>query len=482
MKNLIILICSVTLLSFKGYSQIFSVTDFGAKPGFESDNTREIQKAIDICSQNGGGTVLFPAGIWKSGTIFLKSNVAIHLSFGSIWQGVNDITAYPFINSPVPSREDTRPRRAMIYAHNIQNVKIYGEGKLYPGGDYSIFESSGPDQYYSRPFGIHLVECTYITIDGIRMENSAFWMQRYFHCDNLKLTNLTIYNHVNENNDGIDIDGCSNVLVNNCIIDSSDDALVLKSEGIRPCEDVVINNCILSSHATPLKLGTGSVGGFKRITISNIIIRPSLSKEMLHPANAWGGLSGIDLLCVDGGIMEDIVISNVVMNGVETPLFIKLGNRNSSWPDNRNEHGSLLRNIRIDNLIARECGPISSAITGYPGNKINNVELSNFFISLKGKEDADTRTNIPENSGSYPFNRMFGGDLPSYGFFLRHLDGLTLNNIHIKLENSDPRPAIILEDAENVVFNMIRFDDKNYTTQNIIELNNVQLKIVNDLN
>lgn len=433
---------------------IFDIGFYGAKPDDGGDDTAAIQRAIDRCAEAGGGTVNFPTGTFHSGTVFLRSNVSIYLRNGAVWKGVNAVDAYPPIEPPVPSREDREPRRAMIYGHQVKNVKLFGEGTLYPGGDYEIWEADRENKkYYLRPFGLHLVESQDITVEGLTMKNSPFWMQRYFHCDRVRLSGLTIYNHSNLNNDGIDIDGCHDVVIDNCIIDSSDDALVLKSEGARAVEDVVITNCILSSHATPLKCGTGSIGGFKRITISNIVIRPSKSKEMHHVLEAWGGLSGIDLLNVDGGVMEDILIDNVVIHGTETPIFIKLGNRHSGWDGKPEATPGLTRNISISNLIARDCGPIASAITGYPGNPVHDVRLSNIDISMRGKGPAGAAMEpVPEHSDRYPYNRMFGSDLPAYGLFLRHVNGLRVDNVRLSYGGTEERPALHLEQARDVVF------------------------------
>ena len=472
---LILLFCSAVI-----QAENVSISGFGAQPNDNTADTKAIQQAVDKCAEAGGGTVIFPAGTWLSGTIFLKSNVSVFLENGAVWKAVNDINGYPYIDPKIMSRENRQPRRAMVYGYQLQNIKIYGEGTFYGGGDYDIFDvekNPDEDKNYFRPFGIYLEDCRNITVEGITMKASGFWMQRYFYCDNIKLSNLTIYNHSNKNNDGIDIDGCHNVTVDNCFIDSSDDALVLKSEGLRTCEDIVITNCVLSSHATPLKCGTGSLGGFKRIAISNIVIRPSKSKEMNHPLNAWGGLSGIDLLCVDGGIMEDIVINNVVMDSVETPIFIKLGNRNSGWEGKPEATPGRVSNIKISNIVARESGAISSAITGYPGNYVENVQLSDIYVSVRGSDNpADTVTNVTENAGGYPFNRMFGSNLPSYGFYVRHAKNITFDNVEMAIENSEVRPAMVFEDAHEIYLNNIKAEQSE-SPEKIKSINSEILKL-----
>ncbi len=474
MKNIFIFLL-FSIVFFSSYSNNYSIIDYGAIANDEINDTKSIQQVIDDCAKNGGGTVYFPAGKWLSGTVYLKDNITIYLSNGAIWQGYNDVNAWPYIEPKITSREDRKARRTMIYAYKIKNVKICGEGTFYPGGDYEIFDVSmnpNEDKNYFRPFGIYMVDCKNIIIEGLYMKHSAFWMQRYFYCDNIKISGLTIYNHANKNNDGIDIDGCHDVIIDNCKIDSSDDALVLKSEGLRACEDITITNCILSSHATPLKCGTGSLGGFKRIAISNIVIRPSKSKEMIHSLEAWGGLSGIDLLIVDGGIMEDIVINNVVMDSIETPLFIKLGNRNDTWAGKPETTSGKINNIKISNLIARNSGAISSAITGYPGNYIDNIHLSDIYISVRGSTNiSDTISIVRENSEGYPFNRMFDSNLPSYGLYLRHVKNIFLKNVEFNIKKKEVRPAFYLEDAENITFTDIKVD-KSKVSQSIISSKN----------
>ncbi|WP_111709894.1 glycoside hydrolase family 28 protein [Lutibacter citreus] len=466
-KLLTIIFLSLTTSVF---AQNIIITEFGAKNDSQPD-TEAIQKAIDACSKNGGGTVVFPAGTWISGTIYLKDNISIYLSMGATWQGENNNDAYPFIAPVVNSREDKAPRRTMIYAYQKKNIKIFGEGTIYPGGDYDIFhvtKENDKEMYYSRPFGLLMIECQDINIEGIKLTNSAFWMQRYFHCDNLKFNNFTVFNHSNLNNDGIDIDGCKDVIISNCVIDSSDDAIVLKSEGERKCENVTITNCILSSHATPLKCGTSSVGGYKNITMNNIVIKPSKSLEMHHLLEVWGGLSGIDLLCVDGGSMENIAIDNITMDGVETPLFIKLGNRNSAWKGKTKFDIGTIKNIRINNVTAINSGKITSSITGYKGHYVENVTLSNIrFESLAYKGKTEVKLQINERSGDYPYNHMFGLDYPVYGFYVNYGKNITLNNVEFVKHKSDSRPGLQFENTKNSRLLNVRTSEKEYVKQDI---------------
>ncbi|HYW95938.1 MAG TPA: glycosyl hydrolase family 28 protein, partial [Bacteroidales bacterium] len=396
MRKLILIIFLISP-GLAGYNQtpVYNITDFGALGDGITDNTGAIQKAVNQCSQT-GGKIVFPEGVFLSGTVFLESDITIELSAKAEWKGIPDLDAYPLIEPEMLSRMDLIPRRALVYAKNKTNITITGQGMFHPNGEDLVFQNhigDSPD----RPFGIQMVNCRNITLSGISMRNSAYWMQRYFHCDNLRFENLNIWNHSNLNNDGLDIDGCHKVVVTGCSIDASDDALVFKSEGLRTCEDVVVSNCILRSQASALKWGTGSVGGFKYVTVTNCVIRPSQSTIMHHPMGSWAGLVGIDMGNVDGGIMEHIVVNNIVVDSIETPIFIRLGKRNArTWAKEDSIHEGRTHDIRIDNISGTAAGKISCAITAYPGNYVEGVSLTNINLSFPGGgSKADVSRDVP---------------------------------------------------------------------------------------
>ena len=189
----IIFNCFVLIASGRDYS----IVEFGAKSDGKSNNSQAFQRAIDACSNEGGGIVSIPSGTWLTGTVFLKSNVSINLSGGAIWKAINDTLAFPYLKTIVMSRENAKPALSMIYASNVDRVKIYGEGILDGGGEYEIFQvrnQSQKERHLFRPYGIYMVNCSNITVDGIMMQNSAMWMQRYQNCKKLKLSNLTVFN------------------------------------------------------------------------------------------------------------------------------------------------------------------------------------------------------------------------------------------------------------------------------------------------
>jgi polygalacturonase len=122
--------------------------------------------------------------------------------------------------------------------------------------------------------------CRNVLVRNINLRNSAMWMQHYLACEDLTVSGIKVFNHANQNNDMIDIDGCRNVIISDCYGDTDDDALTFKSTSPYTCENITVTNCILSSHCNAIKCGTESTGGFKNITISNCVIFAGRRSQM----------------------------------------------------------------------------------------------------------------------------------------------------------------------------------------------------------
>jgi polygalacturonase len=477
MKNVFFLFL---LFSLTLKSQDFLITKYGAKAGDGIDNTKSIQKAIDEAAKV-SGNVIFPTGRFYTGTIHLKSNITIILTRNAIWSEIAPLDKFEKYRASVRSVCDMAALTNFILAMDVENITIDGEGTIDGNGERKeikdIKDESESDTL--RPWGLHFVNCKNIKIKNIFLINSSFWMQRYFNCDHVLIDGITVFNHGTTNSDGIDIDGCHDFILSNSTIDASDDAICLKSEGLRDCRDVVITNCIARSHASAIKLGTGSIGGFKHIVISNCVIAPSKSKEMVHGLKCWRGLVGLEILCVDGGVTEDIAISNLIIDSSETPIHIRLGNRlDRNWEGCTKSECSILRNLSLDNIIVRNAGPISSAITGYPGNYIENVTINNLNYEAEGSGTVnDTSLKVVENSSSYPMNRMYYSNLPSYGLYARHVKGLYLSNVIMQVKGNDARSAVVLDDVKSGKIEILKAENKSDVRPLILVANSSDINI-----
>ena len=165
-------------------------------------------------------------------------------------------------------------------------------------------------------------------MSDVTLRNSGCWMQHYLACDRVQISGIKVFNRNNYNNDALDLDGCHDVVVSDMLADSDDDGITLKSTSPRLCENITIQNCIVSSHCNAIKLGTETNGGFRNINISGCVVQPSADQRTQFFGDSLGrGTSAISLEIVDGGVLENVHVSNILVEGTESPIFIRLGNR-----------------------------------------------------------------------------------------------------------------------------------------------------------
>jgi polygalacturonase len=398
--------------------------------------------------------VLLPAGTYRSGTLFMKSGVTLHLAPGSTLLGSTNLADYPATTPAIKSRVNLYCVRSLIYAENLERIAIEGSGTL--DGNGAAFYNKNAT-YLDRPFLLRVINCRNVRVENIRMQNSGCWNQHYLACEGVRVRGIRVWNYVNRNNDGIDIDGCRDFEVSQCEFSSTDDAICLKSTLDRACESVRISDCTASSHANAIKMGTDSTAGFVDVTIINCTVRspPPDAKRFCGRAR---GTSALALEIVDGGRMERIAVSNLTIDGPEVPIFVRLGHRGHGWlppgatPEPAPKVGTI-RGIALSNIVATNAGQIGCSITGIPEHRVHRVEdvtLSNITIRADGggqREWADAL--IEERAERYPESTMFG-TLPAYGFYCRHVKGLRFCNVRLRAAAADLRHAMVFDDAENL--------------------------------
>ncbi len=446
----LLLLCFASLNSCLKTSPGFNVTRFGAVGDGGKLDTEAIQSAIDACTQAGGGNVILPAGTYLSGTLMLRDNVNLHLQEGATLLGSTNLEDYPEIQSEMHHYYEKIVLRSLIYGENLSHVSITGKGTIDgQGAAFVVTSKKKPDRYLNRPHIIRLYACKNVQVKDINMRNSAMWMQHYLACENLTVTGIKVYNHANQNNDMIDIDGCRNVIISDCYGDTDDDALTFKSTSEHACENITVTNCILSSHCNAIKCGTESTGGFKNFTISNCVIKPSADEDPIFGRR--NGNSGISLEIVDGGVMDGITISNISMDGPEVPIFIRLGNRaRKHFPEAETPAVGQLSNVLISQVIARNTGKTGCAITGIPGYPVKNIKLSNMILEFAGGVKAPVLpADVPELEDLYPEATMFG-ELPAYAFFIRHAEDISLSDITATTLEPDMRKPVIIQDVKGI--------------------------------
>ncbi|MDG5496347.1 glycosyl hydrolase family 28-related protein [Niveispirillum sp. BGYR6] len=471
-------------------SPLFDIRHFGAVGDGVALDSPAINRTIAAAVAAGGGTVWLPAGRWLSFSIRLYSRVALHLDAGCVLLAADPARHGGAYDLPEPNPHDlyqdfghSHWQNSLIWGDGVNDVAITGPGLIDgagltskgPGAKWAkrkgYFPESmagmsaaelaaeDPDEALMRGLGnkaIALKNCRNITLRDFSIFKGGHFAILATGTDNLTIDNLRI----DTDRDGIDLDAVRHVRVSNCQINTpNDDALVLKSSGAlgvaRATEHVAISNCHVSGfdlgtlldgtygrtqQLSPdrdrvtgrIKLGTESHGGFRNIVISNCTIERS---------------RGLALETVDGGVLEDISISNITMREVTTAaLFLRIGARLRA-PEGTKP--GPMRRIRFAHITAHDVDPrYASLIAGLPEQPVEEVTLQDIRITYAGGLDA-VADPVPEKPDAYPEPSMFG-TLPSYGLYVRHARGLHLRDIHLSTLSPDGRPAVWLEDVDGV--------------------------------
>lgn len=432
-------------LSAAGAEFVVDIRDCGAVGDGKTPCTAAIQKAVDQCAAHGGGTVRVPAGTWLTGTIYLESNLTFVVEKDATLLGSRQHEDYgqPRTTADPGSKPADFRCTAILAGRELENVTIRGEGTI--DGQGEAFR----DKSKRRPRNIYLQSCRKVTVEGLRLRNAGSWMQHYRHCDGLTIRKIDVVNHVSFNNDGLDVDSCRNVLIEDCRVDSDDDGIVIKSLSRDPCEKLVIRNCTVSSHCNGIKLGTESGGGFREVEIADCTVHSPRHSKVIYGAQR--GLAGIALELVDGGVLENVKVSGIRIDGVSVPIFLRLGNRARSYEKNAPKPAmGTFQNVVLRDITAENVSKIGCSITGLPGHPVKNVVLENLRLRFEGEGTKEHAMRaISERPESYPESTMFGV-LPAYGFYCRHVEGLVFRNVTLLTQQADLRPAMVFDDVRRL--------------------------------
>jgi hypothetical protein len=480
-KRIIVLLAVLSFIPLeKGFgakTKVFEVEKFGAVPDGKTMNTVAIQKAIDKASESkGGGTVLLKSGKYLSGYLRLKSNVTLHIEEGATLLGSTHPEDYEKLmveDAPVSPKVDDNSKLALILANRAHNIAITGKGTIDGRGrelaltidsmhhtgervdpNYNIW-SNRPSET-ARPKLINISESENVTVKDITLKNAACWVQTYEICRNLVIDNVKVESRAFWNNDGMDITDCVNVRITNCDVNTADDGICLKSyyPGYY-CDSIYIANCTVRSSASAVKFGTASIGGFKNVVIENIKVVDTYR-------------SAIAIETVDGGFIENVLVSGIDAVNTGNAIFVRIGQRSGEKPGTIKN--ITFRDMKVQVPFGRPDeaydmrGPalpffhnqFPSPICGIPGHNIENVTLENIEISYPGRASKGMAyiplwrlDMVPNKIKDYPEYSMFG-ELPSWGFYVRHVEGITFKNVKLTLDEDDYRPAYVFDYVSDI--------------------------------
>ncbi len=398
MKYILTIVCSLLMCLnvIAGTPAFYNVKDFGAKGDGKHIDSPAINAAIIKASEDGGGTVYFPAGTYASYSIRLASNICLHLDHGAtIKAAVPDANGAYDLPEENPSKYQdfghSHWKNSLIWGIGLHDIAITGGG-LIDGTDGLSRGRATMNGFPAANKAIALKECRNVTIRDISMLRCGHFAMLLTGVDNLTIDNV----RCDTNRDAFDIDCCANVRISNCTVNTvNDDGIVLKSSyGLgyaKATENVTITNCQVTGYdpgtlldgtyrktitAAPdrdgptgrIKLGTESNGGFKNITISNCVL---------------DHCRGLALETVDGAVIEDITISNIAMRDIcNSPIYIRLGNR-ARGP--KELPVSVIRRVKLSDITVKDADcRYASIIFGIDGHPIEDVTLSNIYIQYRG--------------------------------------------------------------------------------------------------
>jgi DNA sulfur modification protein DndE len=440
----------------------FNIIDFGAIPDGHTLNTDPINNAIAKCSDDGGGIVIIPAGLWITGPIVLKSNVNLHLESGALVSFSRDHSNYPIIKLPLKGFSVASP----ILGYNLENIAVTGEGIFDGAGDTwrpvkkekltssqwkNLLKSGGyvdnstwypsleayqglqdmkklkpvknltendfiPFRESMRPYMTLLINCKNVLLDGITIKNSPKFALQPVQCENVIFRNVKINNEWwAQNGDGIDINACDNVLIYKCTVNAGDDGICMKAGGSKKkspvLNNIVIADCIVYHAHGGFVIGSETDGGINNISVKNCTFIGTDIGLRFKSARDRGGL------------VENIFVDGIYMNHIvnEAVLFSYSYEQNLDENKNKEEKLPVFRNFNLNNIICdgAERAFLIDALLESP---VKNVNLTNSYFDSAAGVDIDYADGIVFDKVNF--------DIKNDNLFsLNQTKKMTLNNV-----------------------------------------------------
>ncbi|WP_299552274.1 glycosyl hydrolase family 28 protein [Seonamhaeicola sp.] len=404
---------------------VYNIVNFGAVGDGQTLNTQSIQKAIDQAHQNGGGKVIVPSGTFLSGTLFLKSNVNLHLEIGAILLGSPHIEDYTELSWG--HNKDRQPWH-LIYADSISNVAITGLGTIDGNGEHfwEAYEKDDNDnmvvprwikakeQKVSPLIDINHSER--ITIKDITVKTGGGWNIHLFNSKIATINSVKVINNIySPNSDGIDLTGCSDITVSDCFIKTCDDAIVIKTVAdSNESERISVSNCVMETLCVGIKLGAGeSYKDMRDISFSNCVFNGTSRFFGLYSKN--------------GAVIENIVVNNLTGNTNAKLVY----NRPIQLMVEKNGKGEVggIRNVIISNVAAHTDGRI--LMTSDPDGFLEDIYFRDVILTYPRIEDP---ASMIEGARSNQFPRV--SEFKEAGaaravFVAENVSNLVLDNVKL---------------------------------------------------
>ena len=455
------------------FDGLFSKKIYLSEKGVSSENTAAqntaiIQGLIDAIDSS---TVIYVDGNYKIVSLELKSKTTIIIEENCSLIG--------------PTYDDGQSISSVLWAKDAKNISIYGPGTVVGSGTSYTNEAENPtvfepleqfnvrdrvleardrirpakDKNAVRPHIIYLDNCSDVKIQNVRLYDSAFWTLKVIDSNNINIKDVVIDNNVHvANADGIDIVSSQKVKVSHCFIATADDGICIKAFGNENVDDVDIDRCSVMSMANNVKIGTETSKDVERIDITNCYF--------FMPTNVVGGYAGVAVESADGSNVRKVYVDNIYMKGISAPALIWLGDRLDRKNGSDGKTVGSIEGVTISNITAIDA-ELASAVTGcVRGSKtyyVKKVEIANFNITYRntgekldvGKPDhEDSMSGYPEitrilHTYFVSHESSVYKDMPVYGLFARHVDGLKVYNLNVQSRSCNTLPRDNITQAKD---------------------------------
>jgi hypothetical protein len=441
----------------------WNVRDKGAKGDGMALDTLPIQKAIDDCSSKGGGTVVFPAGKYLIGTLYLKSNVTLDLQANAEIVGTTHLDQYGSDTGISPYYPEDLDK-CLIYAKDARNITLTGTGAInggFPGNEKPVPAARATRRDASaRPMLIRFDGCENIKLDSIKLYGSSSWCMHFARSRKIILSNLDV---PNKHQDGVDFESCENAQVTGCHFVTGDDSIAILASHNQICRDITITNCTMQSRCAAIRLGPLSYGDIQNVTAS-------------HCQFTQCRLGGVKIGMYEGGTISNCRFTDLQMDQCTCPILIFLGTfyEVGAVTDRRPQmpvghiHDLTFSNIKATTFIRSAGNPDGNSVMffqGYPGTDIENVTLDHVEITFPGggtekqavrRTIADMDQIDPYKGGYWTDHKTTFGIAPASALYARHVDHLQLNDVKFNILAPDARAAVFLDQDSDVTLDGLR--------------------------
>ena len=391
-----------------GSSAVFDPRALGAAGDGVALDSPAIQRAIDACAAAGGGAVRLARGQYRCTTLVLRSRVELRLEAGAVLRADTDDAGAP-VSGSTPRGA---PIQCLIRADGETDIAITGRGAIDGGCDIPLTAAE------ARAGGVRQTlivfrDCRDVRLQDVTLRHSDKWTVHLLRCERVRVRGVDILNHPGRlNTDGIDPDGCRDVIITDCHMVCGDDCIVLKSTEGDACENVIVSNCVLRSSTCALKLGTESVGDIRNVSFTNCAID--------------GPGAALALYLKDGGVYENVLFGGCVIRS-EAPFAIVVDHTPRDWRDPK---PGVMRNVHFENIAVT--GPGRCYVEGWPGAPVANLSLRSLSWTITGGAPDFAGAKKPRGARRVVMNpAREPRECQPYQFIAVHVDGLQVDGVRL---------------------------------------------------